>query len=442
MKQHTEKFLRQRRFVMALPVLVTPFLILLFWALGGGQGTPADAAEQSPGFNLELPGAHFEKNEASLWDKFSLYEQATRDSIKYEEARRSDPYYAIDPLVTPDSVPGRDKLMISLGKKDHARHMREQEAIINKKLDELTRYVTTPPTSVQEQNTFPSEQPPRDASEELDQGAVDRLEKMMTIMSSSNEEDSEMKQIDQLLDKIIKIQHPEGVSQDVSSKEAAIGQVAHAVSPMPDEEDIEVGLVERGTWGPMDVSGDTTKSIAALVESVYAENAFYGIEDDLVADALSSNAMQAVVHETATVVTGATLKMRLVTDVMVGGRVAKKNAFVYGTCAIQGERLLITIKSIAVDNSILPTALSVYDVDGLEGIYIPGAITRDGAKQAASQSVQDVDLFSMDTSLGAQAAVAGVEAAKGLFSRKAKLIKVTVKAGYKIFLKDMNGRSS
>lgn len=74
----------------------------------------------------------------------------------------------------------------------------------------------------------------------------------------------------------------------------------------------------------------------------------------------------------------------------------------------------------------------------MEGIYIPGAITRDAAKQASSQSVQDLQLYSMDNSLGAQAATAGIEAAKGLFSKKAKLIKVTVTAGYQVLLKDGN----
>jgi hypothetical protein len=33
---------------------------------------------------------------------------------------------------------------------------------------------------------------------------------------------------------------------------------------------------------------------------------------------------------------------------------------------------------------------------------------------------------------------AGVQAAKGLFSKKVKQVKVTIKAGYKIFLMDAN----
>jgi hypothetical protein len=42
----------------------------------------------------------------------------------------------------------------------------------------------------------------------------------------------------------------------------------------------------------------------------------------------------------------------------------------------------------------------------------------------------------LDDSWGAQAAGVGIEAAKTLFSKKAKLIKVVVKAGYQVLLHD------
>jgi len=93
-----------------------------------------------------------------------------------------------------------------------------------------------------------------------------------------------------------------------------------------------------------------------------------------------------------------------------------------------------------VDNSLFPVALSAYDLDGMEGLYIPGAIARDAAKQSSNQAIQSMQFMTMDQSLSAQAAAAGVEAAKGLFSKKVKLIKVTVKAGYQVLLKDKNAR--
>ena len=44
--------------------------------------------------------------------------------------------------------------------------------------------------------------------------------------------------------------------------------------------------------------------------------------------------------------------------------------------------------------------------------------------------------YNTPSTWSAQAASAGIEAAKGLFSRKAKLIKVIIKSGYQILLRD------
>ncbi len=49
-----------------------------------------------------------------------------------------------------------------------------------------------------------------------------------------------------------------------------------------------------------------------------------------------------------------------------------------------------------------------------------------------------ISVPSLDPSLSMQAANAGISAAKNLLSKKIKLVKVTVKAGYKIWLKAIN----
>jgi len=81
--------------------------------------------------------------------------------------------------------------------------------------------------------------------------------------------------------------------------------------------------------------------------------------------------------------------------------------------------------------------MKVFDQDGLSGIYVPGAIARDAAKEGTDQAIQGYDPLSYDPSLGAQAATAGLTMAKGFFSKKVKLVKVTVKAGYAVLL--LNG---
>ncbi|MDI1305244.1 MAG: conjugative transposon protein TraM, partial [bacterium] len=113
-----------------------------------------------------------------------------------------------------------------------------------------------------------------------------------------------------------------------------------------------------------------------------------------------------------------------------------ENNFLFGTASLKGDRLIIKINSLRYGNSLFPVDLSVYDMDGLTGIYIPGAINRDVAKASAGRSMQTLGVANLDDFWGAQAAGVGIEAAKSLLSKKVKLIKVAVKAGYQVLLRD------
>ena len=82
----------------------------------------------------------------------------------------------------------------------------------------------------------------------------------------------------------------------------------------------------------------------------------------------AGNTIQAVVHEDQTLVTGAVIKLRLLDGIYVNGKMIPKGSFVYGTCALNNERLEVKITSIRYLNNILPVALAVYDLDGMEGL--------------------------------------------------------------------------
>jgi conjugative transposon TraM protein len=429
MKTHSEKFIRQRRFYMVLPLLTLPFVTMIFWALGGGQGTPVKAEPVKSGLILSLPGAHFDK-EDELWDKFSLYEQAKRDSQRYEEAKRNDPYYVVATLkgsAAQDSVPGKSKLNPSLGVKDKYTQITEQEELINSKLNELTRQLADPvPARSAESVRATQTQSDRLSSGNED---VDRLEAMMQMMSAPGAADPEMQQIEGVLEKILDVQHPERIADKIRTQSLEHREQVYPVEPAAEEDYISV--FESLPRPDSVAQGERVSS-----------NAFYGLDDTTIASDESANAIEAVVHDTQTLVAGATIRLRLLSDVYINGSLIQKDQFVYGTCAISGERLTVSINSIRDERSLFPVSLKVFDLDGLEGIYIPGAITRDAAKQATSQSIQDMQLYSMNNSLGVQAATAGIEAAKGLASKKAKLIKITVKAGYRILLRDANQNQS
>lgn len=88
----TPKEIRQRRFLLVLPLLALPFMTMIFWALGGGKVEKVEAqASAKKGFNINLPDANLKEDKPM--DKMSYYNQAQLDSIKFQEMVKNDPNY-------------------------------------------------------------------------------------------------------------------------------------------------------------------------------------------------------------------------------------------------------------------------------------------------------------------------------------------------------------
>ncbi len=428
----TPKMIRQRRFLLVLPMLALPFMTMIFWALGGGKVEKVEAqAAVKKGFNINLPDANLKDDKPM--DKMSYYDQAQLDSIKFLELVKNDPNYKNIGLTDADEylsgkedtfqLPADERgLNTSLygGRGGNDPHTDK----IYRKLAELDREMSKSVPASKEDEPYDMYQrtPGRGSNNAtVNSSDVDRLEQMMNMMNQPAGEDPEMKQLNGMLDKILDVQYPERVQEKLKqTSQANKGQV-FAVSSQTKENNITLLNADLS-------AGGTTNGFYSLTGAT-------AIED-------SQNAIQAVIHETQTIVDGSTVKLRLVNDVFINGVRIPKDNFIYGVASLRGERLSIKITSVRYNNSLFPVELAVYDMDGLDGIYIPGAITRDVAKQSADRSMQTIGLTSLDPSWGAQAASAGIEAAKTLFSKKVKLIKVTVKAGYQVLLRDEKQKQS
>lgn len=423
MKQRvtTPKNIRQRRFLLVLPVLAFPFLTMLFWALGGGQIAPVQAqATTKKGFNNQLPDAHL--NDA-MADKMSFYQQAQQDSIKLHDLMRNDPGYpympATDsagnwPLQEPDTntfrSPGLNGSLFDNGHSNdpHADRIYRKLSDLNRQLDYQEK--SSSALSVEQQQATGLSH----YSNPVNTADINRLEQMMQAMNQSGSEDAEMKQLDGMLEKVLDLQHPQRVQEKIRQQSALRRGQVFAVTTQQSATEVSV-LEAPGTL----LHNDT--GFYAPIQ--YKEQPVH-------------NAIRVLVHQTQTLVNGSTIKLRLAHDVMVNGIRIPKDNFIFGTVSLNGERLEINITGLRYEQSLFPVALTACDLDGLEGIYIPGAITRDVAKESADRSLQAVGLTTLDPSWGAQAAGAGIEAVKTLVSRKVKLVKVTVKAGYQLLLRD------
>lgn len=423
-KKLSDQELKQKKFLLMLPIICIPFLTLMFWLMGGGKSEQA-LAKENGGLNINLPDAKSAGTEDL--NKLDFYNQAMKDSLKLQELMKADPNYNgrrdSDMMALPE---GYAFPHTGLNTSVYAgSNLNTNEAKIYGRLNqlqtELNRDYSTPsPTEYSEYS------PRNNRSGGVSAPEVERLEKMMEMMEQNTpEEDPEMTQLSTMMDKILDIQHPDRVQDRLKKQsEENTGQV---FSFNAGRKQTPVTVLDNRS-----VSYYTAESNADPGKPL---NTFLGLSNETEQETVY-NAIAAVVHETQTLVSGSTIKLRLTNEAFVNGTQIPKGSFIYGTVSLRGERLEIDIDGIQYNASLFPVKLSVFDLDGIAGIRIPGAITREVAKQNSDQAIQSMSLGTFDQSLGAQAATAGIELGKNLFSKKVKQIKVEIKAGYKVLLKD------
>lgn len=423
MEQQTAQIVKRKKFLLVLPLLVLPFITMAFWKLGGGKGTTDQVVAGHEGINKELPGAQLE---SGTLDKMSLYGKSALDSAGQQGLDSGKL------VLGPDStgVFSMDSPYGGYGPVGYGGqgYGDPNEQKVRQRLEELERIMSmqnnmSAPDFSQQYNSNPY-----GASD----GSVGRLEQMMGQMAGPAEPDQELQVLDGMLEKIMDIQNPERSREKLRAASLENRGVVYAVTRQArsnevaymkrDENEAETESSQKATDFQMENSSET--------------NGFYHIGNGSREQNKEMSAIPAVIHESQTVTSGSNIKMRLTEDIYINGIMIPAGQFITGTCTMNGERLSVAISGIRYGNFLLPVRLSVFDLDGVEGIRIPGAISRDVAKESSENAIQSMQFMSMDPSIGAQAAGAGIEAAKSLFSKKVKLTKVTVKAGHPVLLYD------
>lgn len=97
--------------------------------------------------------------------------------------------------------------------------------------------------------------------------------------------------------------------------------------------------------------------------------------------------IKAILDEGLKVRDGGRIRIRLLDDIYVSNYEIEKGSYLYGTVSGFGaQRVEITITSLLYGNQIIPVNLSIYDNDGLAGIYVPESQFRDFTKQLAANT--------------------------------------------------------
>lgn len=383
-EQYSEKHLRKRKFWLFLPVIIIPFATIFFWLMGGG--TIATTANKKSGLNLQLPNAQVRKDSAK--DKLAFYLAADADSSKRLEQMRMDPYRK--DTVTANRNTQLPSIVYGQSNSKTA-HTTNETGAIAIKIAAIQRQIAA---SDRQEPVYIENKP----------APLTSIQKPATAIMSS---EPEMDAINGTLDKILAIQHPQrGIVVSGSAN-----QSSYVVS------------TGQGTDTTYFGKGSTRKN----------QEAFY---NDAASGKSNQEAIAAIIPTDQTLQSGSVVKLELRVPITINGISLPAGTNVFGITSLNDERLLIRIPSIRYQNSLLPVSLNVYDLDGLEGIYIPGSISREIAKASADNAIQSVGISGFDLSLKTQAAAAGIGAAKTLLSKKVKQVRVSVAAGYQVLLHD------
>jgi hypothetical protein len=374
---------RKRRTVLAVGLIILGLMVAALLGLRIARSGAA-ARPLKGGLNPMLPAAHFGREKPM--DKMGVYEKGDLDSVRRLERENEFGRFSLGAAA--DSSAGR-----LLGQLDNL-----------KRLVRPSGMGAAPPGV----RLF---QPVAQES-----AARERLEGLLRAVHrpDTGGNDPQLDRLSGMLDKIVHIQHPMAGRAD-SSRPSAPGPAA-----LP----LEQPRMESAV-----------KDLAA--DGGEEEGGFFGLDGENAVDTLAmGNAFPAMIPEAQVLVAGATVALRLTQEARIGGVLVPRDELLYGKAALSGDRLLVNINSVRVGGSVYPVALQVYDLDGLAGIHVPGAITRDVLKQSAAEGVSGLGVVAADPSLGAEAASAGIEAARSLLSRKIALVRVTVPEGYRVLLKN------
>lgn len=218
----------------------------------------------------------------------------------------------------------------------------------------------------------------------------------------------------------------------------------------PAEADTIVTVPPQGTVaeGTIDEKSRSVKVPAAdeppseVVRKVKTASDYF---NTLATNAQEPKLIKAIIDEDIKAVDGSRVRLRLLDDVEIGECVVKRGTYLYATVSgFSSGRVKGSIGSILMNDELVKVSLSLYDTDGMEGLYVPNSQFRETSKDVASGAVSGN--MSMNTGgYGNNLAQWGMQAVNNAYQKTSNAIgkaikKNKVKLKYGTFVYLVNGR--
>jgi conjugative transposon TraM protein len=101
----------------------------------------------------------------------------------------------------------------------------------------------------------------------------------------------------------------------------------------------------------------------------------------------------AVIDENITGYAGSRIRLKLLEPIRAGTVTIPKDTYLYALITgFSGQRVEFSVKTIVCAGQLLPVKLSIYDQDGLPGLYVPNSQYRDFTKDLGTNTIQGVSV--------------------------------------------------
>ena len=170
--------------------------------------------------------------------------------------------------------------------------------------------------------------------------------------------------------------------------DGAVNDIIRGEENLANRDTMYTGKVVSGTVevnGKAVTAPSENEEAGQMVKKVRTSSSYFNTIADVDAE---PNLIKAIIDEDIKAVDGSRVRLRLLDDVEINETVVKKGTYIYAIMSgFGGQRVKGTIKSLLVDDRIVKVNLSLYDTDGLEGLYVPQSSFRETTKDVASSSM-------------------------------------------------------
>lgn len=158
--------------------------------------------------------------------------------------------------------------------------------------------------------------------------------------------------------------------------------------------------------------------------------------------------IKAIIDEDIKAVDGSRVRLRLLDDVEINDVFLPKGSYLYATMSGFGQqRVKGSVKSLMVNDDLVKVNLTIYDTDGMEGLYVPNSSFRETAKDIAGGALDNSMTLNNNTSgmdnvtqWGWNAIQNAYQKTSSAISKAIKKNKVKLKYGTFVYL--VNGRET